>query len=309
MDILSLLNDFGINYQTEGHKHCRPGWVNIPCIFCSGNPGLHLGFTMDGKRAYCWRCGGKNIVFVISRLLNIDFYQTVEIMKYYKGTFTKTKKYRTDESENKKEFQFPNDLSALKTTHKNYLKKRGFDPNFIEKEWDLKSAGPISLLDQRDYRFRIIIPIYWESGIVSFQGRDVTNQSDTKYKACPKDREIIHHKHIVYAHPEIEWHRPIIIVEGVMDVWKLGRQAVATFGIDFLPKQVRLLIKKKKGGEDNRITVVYDNQKQAIKRANDLVSELRFRGMMADNYILTEYDDPGEMPQIEADKLSNYLTN
>ena len=306
MDIISLLNEYNINFQTEGHKHCRPGWLNMSCIFCTGNPGLHLGFTLDGKRAYCWRCGAKNTTYVISKLLNVDFYHAEEIVKQYKGTFTKTKTFRTA-FENKKEFQLPNDLSELKTIHKKYLIKRGFHPDFVEKEWNLRAAGPMSKVDEKDYRFRIIIPFYWDGEMVSFQGRDVTDQSHAKYKACPKDRELIHHKHIVYAHPEIDWSKPILVVEGAMDVWRLGRQAVGTFGIDFLNQQIRKLVRKKKEGGDNRVIVIYDNQKQAIKRANELIGELRFRGMCADIHVIKEYDDPGDMKQSDADKLVSKL--
>jgi hypothetical protein len=47
MDIIGLYRDFGIEHRTEGHKHCRPGWVNTECPFCTGNAGLHLGWHIE----------------------------------------------------------------------------------------------------------------------------------------------------------------------------------------------------------------------------------------------------------------------
>ena len=46
MDVLRLYQDYGVDHLTEGHKHCRDGWVNTPCPFCSGNDGYHLGWNL-----------------------------------------------------------------------------------------------------------------------------------------------------------------------------------------------------------------------------------------------------------------------
>ena len=42
MDIVQLYQDHNVDFMTEGHPHCRPGWVNTVCPFCTGNPGYHL---------------------------------------------------------------------------------------------------------------------------------------------------------------------------------------------------------------------------------------------------------------------------
>ena len=57
MKLIQLYQDYNVPFQTEGHKHCRDGWVNTECPFCTGNPGLHLGATLDGKIFTCWRDG------------------------------------------------------------------------------------------------------------------------------------------------------------------------------------------------------------------------------------------------------------
>src|SRR5512135_2877987 len=85
MDLIRLYKDYHVPHQTEGHKHCRPGWVNTPCPFCVGNPGLHLGATLDGGHFYCWRCGWKPVFKALSRLLNVDESRVREIVRDYGG--------------------------------------------------------------------------------------------------------------------------------------------------------------------------------------------------------------------------------
>ena len=56
MDIERIYRDYNIPHATEGHKHCREGWVNTACPFCSGNEGLHLGYNNADDYYFCWRC-------------------------------------------------------------------------------------------------------------------------------------------------------------------------------------------------------------------------------------------------------------
>jgi DNA primase len=205
----------------------------------------------------------------------------------------------------RKAFKLPPDCSKLHTRHKKYLKNRGFDPDDIEVQWQLQATGPLSKLDNADYRHRIIAPIIWEGQVVSFQARDITGKSDVKYKACPKDREEIHHQHILYCHQEVDWSLPIIVVEGITDVWRLGQQAVGVFGIDFLPQQVRSICQKKKEANDNRVIIIFDDDPQAIKQGEKLMAELNFRGMECQQKIIE--GDPGDMGQKEANELIRHI--
>ena len=44
-DAKRFLDDYSIQYITEGHKHSRPGWIQIKCPFCNSREGWHLGLT------------------------------------------------------------------------------------------------------------------------------------------------------------------------------------------------------------------------------------------------------------------------
>ncbi len=299
MDIQRLLNDYHIQYVTEGHKHSREGWVNIPCPFCSGNPGYHLGIHKDGNGAHCWRCGAHPVPKVLSAVLHIPESKVRAIMHKYKGRIHRR---RTDEAKvSIFPLRLPKPNSALTGQYRRYLEKRGFDPDKLEKEWGLLQTGPVSFLDDISYSHRILIPIYWDREIVSFQARDITDKSPLKYLACPKRREKIHHKDILYCHKGgIKEFDEFIVVEGVTDVWRLGRRAVATFGIEFKMEQVLQL---KRIGQ--RFIILFDDEKQAQTQARKLAVKLSALNKQV--RLESVKGDPGGMKQEDADYLVKYL--
>ena len=185
-DIVQLLNDYNIPNQTEGHKHCRPGWVNVKCPFCTGNPGLHLGITLNGKTSYCWRCGWHPVEVSLLKLIpRISREQVKQLMIDYIGVT-----YRVTETTVKVKtlaFTHPTNTGELNPFHKRYLEKRKFDPDKLIKEWGILGTSPISILKTRNksinYSNRILAPIYWNGDEVTFQARDITNHHPMKYLA------------------------------------------------------------------------------------------------------------------------------
>lgn len=306
MKILDLYRDYSIPHATEGHKHCRPGWVQTPCPFCTGNPGMHLGYNLDENHFYCWRCGHHFPDRTIAKLLHIRESDARDLIKKYGGINKRPKATDAKVKINLHPFKFPEPIGELTERHKKYLIKRNFDPDAMTLQWGLKATGAYAFLTDENkkvinYKHRIIAPVYWDGKIVTFQGRDITDHHMLKYMACPKSRETIHHKHILYGKQEY-WTTTGIIVEGITDVWRLGVRACATFGIEYTPQQLRLMAKSFK-----RAAVIFDGRKgdseelQAELKAKSLISELRFRGVDAFRVNIT--GDPGDMPQKEADYL------
>jgi len=311
MNIVDLFNDFNIPHFTEGYKYCRPGWVNVECPFCTGNPGPHLGFEIASNHFNCWRCGWHPTDFTISKLLNVRTEQAKEIIKQYGGHTYRTKTIPVQIR--LKAHKLPSNTMPLQQNHRQYLIGRNFDPDRLQREWKLLGTGPISLLSTElngkkvklDYKHRIIIPYIWNNQQVSFDARDITGKVLNKYQACPKDRELIPHKNILYGMQEY-WTETGIGVEGPTDVWRLGRRACALSGIEFIAAQVRLIAKTFK-----RFAVVFDGESetskesQAFIQATKLISELKFRKVDAFSIKIT--GDPGEMNQSEADYLVKQL--
>ena len=197
-------------------------------------------------------------------------------------------------------FRFPSGTGPMHWIHKGYLESRRFDAERLEREWGLMGTGPVALLDNRDYKWRIIAPVRWEGRVVTFQGRSISDKADPRYKACPKDRELILHQDILYG-KETEWGEVGICVEGITDVWRFGLSAFAVFGIDYRRAQVRAIAKRFR-----RVAVVFDDDPQAVVRAKKLVAELQFRGVTA--WHVPIVGDPGGMRQDDADHLVREIT-
>ena len=297
MNLPQLYQDFNISYADEDHKHYQLGWVNTHCPFCTGNPGMHLGFNEQENYYNCWRCGGHPVTKVISKLIGVSEQEAKGILRKYKIKITTKQEPKV--TIRAKAHKFPSGVSMMKSHHKKYLAGRGFDPDKLEEEWNLFGTGPISLLDDVDYKHRIMAPIYWDLQQVTFQARDITDRHKLKYMACPKDRELVHHKHILYGKQEA-WGDTGICVEGITDVWKLGEKAFATFGIEYTPIQLRLIANTFK-----RVFVLFDDESQAIKQATKLMNELKFRGLNAERINID--GDPGSMKQDDADYLIKQL--
>lgn len=304
MNILDLYQDFGIQFQTENHKHCRPGWANISCPFCTGNPGLHLGVHIDSGRFYCWRCGWKPTDKAIAKILGISEPKARELIKQYQiGRGIPSTGGTSNSSHLNQRIQFkphrlPSPHGPMKRPHHRYLERRGFNPESLEQEWGLLGTGPVSFLDGIDYRNRIIIPIFWEGKQVSFQTRAITDRTNLRYISCPKAREKIPHQSILYGK---NWNRDIgICVEGVTDVWRLGPIAFAIFGIEFSSKQARWISKLFK-----QVIILFDDDPQAIKQGQLLKAELSFRGVDTHQEIIE--GDPGGMKQDDANHLVSQL--
>lgn len=301
MDILQLYRDYGITFKTEGHKHCREGWVNITCPFCTGNPGYHLGYNFNSNAFVCWRCGSHPVKSTIATILQVSYRDAVSIIESYGGESIAVKKTEV----NKLPFQLPsNTTDELGPAHLKYLiEERNFDPDLIKSIYDIKATHHSSTLDSIDYKWRIVMPVYWDNKIVTFTSRAIGKTlqgSDTlRYIACPENREIINIKKLLYGVPKY-WGDLGICVEGTTDVWRLGPQSVATFGIKYKPAQVRLLSKYFK-----RVIVLYDDEIQAQKQARALAAEIRFRGVDAFTY--TIQGDPGSLSDADAKHLVKTL--
>jgi len=298
-----LLSCLGIRSAPPGHKHYRQGWINIECPWCTGNPGYHLGWNVEGEYFYCWRCGWHDTKSTIRKLAEgLDWRELSAIIERADGIPIPKGGEKRQQKE-PEQLDLPSGCGPLQRSHKLYLEKRGLDPEEIEKEWGVLGTGPVSVLDGLDFKYRILAPIFWRGQMVSFQARDITEKSSTKYKACPTHKEIINHKDIIYLHPESLSYNSIIVAEGIFDVWKLGKRSAATFGIGYKISQVRIL-----ASLFDRIVILFDNEPKAQAQASKLASELSMLGKKAKVERLPNgIKDPGSLLLSDARKLAQDL--
>ena len=248
-DIREYLEDRGIEYEQEG-KHVTAEDIEICCPFCGDDPSFHLGIHLDRKIFNCWRCRASGTVIkLIMKLEKVSFPQAAAIINKFshrsalieQGTST------VDAiSALKREILLPSESQdKLLPNHKRYLESRGFNAEAIFKEYDLKCADRVGR-----WKFRLIIPVYHNRKLVTWTARDTTNLARVPYLNASNEESLVPIKNCLYNIDKAE--DTVIVVEGPIDVWKIGRGSVATFGTQFTSAQLLLLTRFK------RVFILYD---------------------------------------------------
>ena len=281
-DAIRFFIDYNIVYYTEG-KNVSPGWVNCRCPFCNDKSN-HLGINTSNAYVYCWKCGFHTLYDTIKVLTNEPHPKSIA-SKY--GVLLNS--YSTN-----KTFQIKNNKiivpgGGLNKYHKKYLEKRNFDWVYLVNKYKIKGTDHT---DTNGYEYRIMFPIYYNNNIVSYQGRDYTNQQELRYKACSKKNENIHHKHILFNLDNCNG-KKVIVCEGVFDVLRVGDNSCATFGTGFTDSQINIL-----GNKFDEVYILYDGDDEAIKKANQAITKLNLMGTKT--YLITlDGGDPAEMTEDE----------
>jgi DNA primase len=128
----------------------------------------------------------------------------------------------------------------------------------------IKRYDLFSCYQTGDYKYRIIAPIYFARRMVSFVGRDVSEEARDTYLNCPNQDSIIPAKRCLYNIDSVD--KVALIVEGITDVWRIGRGTVATLGVEFTKAQINQLT-----GLD-KVFVMFDAGRQATNMAHRLAA-------------------------------------
>ena len=279
---IKFLEDYHIDYELNNR-----GYAEIICPFCSSNK--RKGGFHPYKGYNCWKCGFTRTEDVVRALTGIEWHQ-IEKDYHYEDYYSYLDKKAPSPTPNT-ELSLPYGVGELLMRHKNYLKSRNYDPDYIISKYHIKATNHLG-----DYAFRIVIPIYYKHQLVSYTCRDWTGNQDLRYMSCKIEDEVIHHKHILYNMDNCNGSHGVI-VEGSTDVWRLGDGSMATLGTGFTQQQIVLIARTFK-----RITLIYDAEEEAKIRANKLGNTLAGMGLEVDMLLLKE-GDPGNLAQDEANAI------
>lgn len=286
-DIISILSQYGIETFTEG-KNTQKGWVNINCPFCD-DTGHHGGFNINTKKLYynCWKCGWISVYDIFTKL-NIPYSE----LKEYRIPINQIKSEKNRKIPNK--VIVPGEKTPTKK-HIKYIKARNFDIDYLIQKYDIRFTKYLG-----DYMWRVIFPIYYKNRIVSYQGRDITNHQELRYKACKKEDEITHHKDILYNIDNCNSNR-ILLVEGIFDVLRIGDNCCCGFGIQITQSQINLLKKY------TEVYILFDNEEKAQVQADKVATTLNSSGVYVEIIRQTKNKDPAELSEKEVIYLKSEL--
>lgn len=284
MKFIDILNQFNVEYKTEGSSHCRPGWIQLDCPFCGKDSHKwHMGYSLSGNFVNCWRCGSHNLMNSLILITGSKFNVIKPLLENIRTD------YKVIEKPEGK-FSKPAGVGKLLKIHKDYLKSRGFDIQMLTKLWKIQGIGNVSR-----HAWRIFIPVIFHGNMVSWTTRSVSkNKNILRYINASPPEEDISLKSILYGSDFVR--DTAIICEGPFDVWKIGAGAVATFGINYTTEQVLQMSKIKK-----RI-ICFDNEKVAQLQANKLCNDLSVFPGETYNLVI-EAKDPAAATDKEIRKL------
>ena len=290
-DALSFVKDYKILYWTEG-PNTQLGWVNIRCPFCSDSSN-HGGLNISKGYYNCWKCGPKKLEVILKNILGINYYKAAEIVKEYSGRNQILN--ILNKKEKKEVLKVDLQGEKLNNIHKKYLKKRKYNPAFLEKKYNLLGTGFVG-----EWKYRIIIPIYFNNRLVSFQGRDYTGKAKLRYKTLKDDLSIISPKRIFYNLDNCRGGR-IAVMEGAPDVWRFGDNFIATLGTGMTDYQIKILSKY------DTVFFIFDPDEEAQERAEKYASSVSAFGIFTEIIDLGGEKDPGERSEEELKYIKKEL--
>jgi DNA primase len=285
-DVIEYLQEAGISYSSSG-KNVSENWIGLSCPFC-GDSSNHCGINIHTKAFSCFRCGEKGrVTKLIMALENKDPAGAMNTVK----KFLKKEKYGSNSKRIKQTSNavvdelIRNVTTPLCERDGDYLISRGFDPYTLGNDYGILSCKPGS-----DYCQRILIPYNVMGKSLTFSTRDVSGLAEVKYLHCPASKSILPPKELLFGIDHCT-KDTCVVVEGVFDVFRIGKGSVATSGTQYTRTQLLALSQFK------RIFLLFDPEPKAQVMALLLAKDLGFCSSEVEIIKLDVGVDPGDMKE------------
>jgi DNA primase len=194
--ICFILEKYDITFWTEG-KNVSKDSVNVCCPFCQDKSN-HMGIFEDSLLCHCWRCGTKgDFFFLLHQLTGLSLVEYKELIEESGVEFKQNAEeqikniveQKNEKPQTRKKVNIPENLPPLLTTitketstplFEAFLKRRRITVDDCINHHCL--IGVIG-----EYSNRMIIPVFFQGKIVTFQAADMTGRAQLKYKTAKGD--------------------------------------------------------------------------------------------------------------------------
>lgn len=256
MTFTDLLDHLGIPWVTD-HHHVRAGRIGFDCVYCSpGTSKWKMSWTGYGWKAGCWSCGWFPLLDILADLTNRSKGELYPLIKdAVGGTWQPTTKIKP-----RGKLTLPKGTGPLLRPHREYLTKRGLDPDEAAEVWGMQATGFAS-----DLPWRLVIPITVRGETVSWTTRALYDKG-LRYINAKPDQERLSAKQTLFGLDFVR--HACIVCEGYLDAIACGPGGIGTGGLSISREQIRLLA---------RIplrVIVMDAEPIAQQRARKLCDEL-----------------------------------
>jgi hypothetical protein len=280
-----LLTHLDISFKETGESPLvTAGWIGTVCPWCgkgTGKPGL--GIHVQTLKLSCWKCGSHDLAGFLQESTNLPWGQIKLILRNLDAIGGVPAPEKSSGR-----YREPLGVGELLPAHRNYLIKRGFDPDEIGEVWGVRGIGVGG-----NYQWRLFLPVSDGKKPVSWTTRAVGNV-ELRYISAPPTDETVPLKSTLYGRHLAR--NAVVVVEGPTDAWRIGPGAVATYGLSHTPAQVALIATYPVRA------ICFDTEPTAQRRARKLADDLAtFPGV---TYVVTlGGPDPDTSPRAELDEL------
>lgn len=247
----------------------------ICCPFHNDN---NPSFNIDLERGlwFCFGCHkGGNIYQLVKDFFGYNREQAKNYLKTYISQNILENNYSLNEKQkekqlneylnkNKKEswdFSLPNDFKLIEESY--YLEKvRGLTKEEIKRDkWGIS----------KEYKNRVILPIYMKDKLYTYFARDITGKSKIKSKNAKNGKA----KECLYGWNDIKNYDSVILVEGYFDSIKMKRLGFQVLALNW-----------------NRVT---EGQAEWLKRFKEIIifpdNDFGGKILLEESFCLTTYSD------------------
>ena len=225
--------------------------VNVNCPFCdTKNNSFNLGFNPVGNYYHCWKSQHSySLQEVLSILLNIPVNEVDSVLEDYQGVgevIPERKKSRI------KYLELP--TQTFTKAERKYLKSRGFSPKYLYQKYKIVGGGISG-----DWKFRIIVPVYYNGKLMSWTGRSILSKEKLKeldiprYKNLSIEKSVKNIKELFFNLDNCRG-KEVVLTEGAFDVMRFDGNAICSMGTELTESQVKLLSER-----FEKIFILFDN--------------------------------------------------
>lgn len=305
MNFQKLFNDYKIPYSLKVNR----GWVNSNCPYCDTKiDSFNMGFNPSGDYCTCWKCGGNDLNRTLSLLLGIPRTELPSVLSQYEGRSGLLQELNKKTAK-AKHLELPN--QGFTPAERKYLLSRNFSPRFLHEKYGVVGGGIAG-----DWKYRIIIPLYYNGVLVSWTGRSILDKQTLKEKKIPRYKNLSIEKSI-YASKDLFYNmdksqgKSVILTEGCFDVIRLGDKdgnsdnVICSLGTQLTEAQVKLLSQ-----HYEKIFIMFDNEPEAQEKARKFGMKIASMGIEVE--IVNFYEDfgvndGGECSQEQVDQIRKEL--
>ena len=288
MNFEKLLKDYNVpNFSDKSGE-----WINIDCPYCDEEKGhYNLGLNCAGNYYHCWKSiHSYPLTKVLSDVLSISQSEVREILKDYEGGATIVKKEKFSKV---KYLELPTD--TFTSVERKYLKSRNFDPKYLHKKYNIVGGG----IDG-PWKFRIIIPVYYQGKLMSWTGRSILSKKKLKELGIPRYKNLSIEKSVknikeLFFNIDNCKSDTVVLTEGAFDVLRFDGNVICSMGTELTEGQINLL-----SNRFRKIFILFDNEPEAQEKARKFGLQLSAIGL--DVEIVNAYEDFGKNDMGECTK-------